>query len=76
MLDDQLTAKICIPKIILTICDARKKRSDEIFLYITVDVQHATNIRHHNMYAMTELSAVDNFSFTHIFYFACCRYSR
>ena len=39
---------------------------------LDVDVQHANNVRHHNMYAMTELSAVDNFSFTYIFYFACC----
>ena len=31
-----LTAKICIPKIIFNICVARKKRSDEVFLYITV----------------------------------------
>ena len=51
MLDNQLTAKICIPKIIFNICDASKKRSDEVFLYITADVQHAKNVRHHNMYA-------------------------
>ena len=38
MLDDQVTAKICIPKIIFNICDVRKKRSDEVFLYITVCV--------------------------------------
>ena len=36
MLDDQVTAKICIPKIIFNICDARKMRSDEVFLYIPV----------------------------------------
>ena len=51
MLDNQLAAKICIPKIIFNICDASKKRSDEVFLYITADVQHANNVRHHNMYA-------------------------
>ena len=39
---------------------------------LDVDLQHANNVRHHNMYAMTELSAVDNFSVTYIFYFACC----
>ena len=36
MLDDQVTAKICIPKIIFNICDARKMGSDEVFLYIPV----------------------------------------
>ena len=39
---------------------------------LDVDLQHANNVRHHNMYTMTELSAVDNFSVTYIFYFACC----
>ena len=27
---------------------------------LDVDVQHANNVRHHNIYVMTELSAVDN----------------
>ena len=36
MLDDKATAKICIPKIVFNICDARKMRSDEFFLYRTV----------------------------------------
>ena len=36
MLDDQVTAKICIPKIVFDICDARKMKSDEFFLYHTV----------------------------------------
>ena len=36
MLDDQVTAKICIPKIVFSICDASKMRRDEVFLYLTV----------------------------------------
>ena len=36
MLDDQVTIKICIPKIIFNICDVCKMRSDEVFLYIPV----------------------------------------
>ena len=36
MLNDQVTAKICIPKMIFNICDARKMRSDEFFLYLTL----------------------------------------
>ena len=43
MLDDQATAKICIPKIIFNICDARKMRSDEVFLYILVYIISKTN---------------------------------
>ena len=35
---------------------------------LDVDMQHANNVRHHNMYAMTELSVVDNFSFTYRLY--------
>ena len=35
-LSDQIAAKLCIPKIVFTICDARKVRSDEFFLYLTV----------------------------------------
>ena len=34
MLANQVTAKICIPKIVFSICDARKMRSDEFFLFI------------------------------------------
>ena len=37
MLVDQVTAKICIPKIVFNICDARKMKSDEFFLYHTVN---------------------------------------
>ena len=44
MLDDQVTAKICIPKIIFNICDARKKRSDKVFLYITVEFSPPVSI--------------------------------
>ena len=36
MLVDEVTAKICIPKIVFNICDARKMKSDEFFLYHTV----------------------------------------
>ena len=36
MLVDQVTAMICIPKIVFNICDARKMKSDEFFLYPTV----------------------------------------
>ena len=36
MNDDQVTAKICIPKVVLNMCDARKMRSDEFCLYIAV----------------------------------------
>ena len=36
MLVDQVTAKICIPKIVFNICDARKMKSDEFFQYPTV----------------------------------------
>ena len=36
MLVDQVTTEICIPKIMFNICEVRKMRSDEVFLYITV----------------------------------------
>ena len=36
MLVDQVTAKICIPKIVFNISNARKMKSDEFFLYHTV----------------------------------------
>ena len=36
MLDDQVIAKIYISKMVFNVCDARKMRSDEFFLYLTV----------------------------------------
>ena len=42
MLDGQVTAKLCIPKIIIIFnkCDACKMTSDEVFLYIPVNKIH------------------------------------
>ena len=37
-LTDQVAAKLCIPKVVFNICDARKMRSDEFFYTLN----HAT----------------------------------